>query len=490
MLKKIIAAMLSALTALCLALPAFAVKTADDEIVARSTTAASELITNEVEQYTFKLDGLNSNELYYEKLLSFVAEDENGEYTVVVWVEKGSPDSTVLWLMDEKGNVLQNEDWVKHSKTNLRDDDFSYKLTFKSSSLEIATPDKTYPVITLVSGVKFDKIKIYNHKVNKIDSPLSASETATETLTDGIQASATTSENKDNTESAVATTAANKDKNEKAASMGTLITAVVLVVVLLTVFAVCVLCRGNVAGIAKLFKKIPAKEKKQPEKAKKPRKEKKAGQSQPDNDRKAEPRARSRVVPEEVEIPASERVTRREDSVPVNDSPKPIAFETTAETTVYDKNSVFSDFDEGETEKAQAVRESSADIVNKIYEGELNEDDLTVEKAFVGVSNIYQLSINANEKVKFKVNDNKNTSAYVVVDSAEMYLNFKNYNKTNGCYKAYNSIEKIERCFDIYSGNSKIRANAQNIVKIVPAKVHVENREFILDEKGKIFVEG
>ena len=100
------------------------------------------------------------------------------------------------------------------------------------------------------------------------------------------------------------------------------------------------------------------------------------------------------------------------------------------------------------------------------------------------------MSLNADEKVKFKVQDSKNSAAYVAIDSNELYLNFRQYNKSSGLYRAYNSIEEIERCFDIYAGSRKIRANGQNIVKIVPAKIHVDNREFVLDEKGKIYVEG
>ena len=58
MLKKIIAAVLSVLTALCLALPAFAVRNINDtDSTYESTTAGAGLRESELEKYTITIDG-------------------------------------------------------------------------------------------------------------------------------------------------------------------------------------------------------------------------------------------------------------------------------------------------------------------------------------------------------------------------------------------------------------------------------------------------
>ena len=500
MLKKIIAAVLSVLTTLCLALPAFAVRNINDtDSTCESTTPRAGLRESEPERYTFTIDGLNDNALYYEKLLSFVALGNDGEkYPVTVWVEKESPNSYVLLLTDEEGEVYHVEGCIQACKQPKLNSTETYTLIFSSSELAIETPERKYRDYTLMSDIsKFEEITVINKKVKKIASPVQSSETDAEPVTGAIQASGTTVGNNENTKGIVSTTAAGKDNDEGSISKSTMITIVVLVLVLvivLIVLAVCILCRGNVAGIKKIFKNILSKGNKQPAREKQPRKKKNSEQPQPNDRSKIEPNYRSKALPPNIETSTPKRTAKSSSNidVPVNNAPEPIEEKTAAENNVYYNGRGFSDFDApkiNESKKAETAQKTAVDLVNKIYSGDLAEGDLTFTTAFVGVSNIYQLSLHADEKVKFKVQDSKNSAAYVAVDSNELYLNFRRYNKKNGLY-AYNSIEKIERCFDIYAGSRKIRANGQNIVKIVPAKIHVDNREFVLDEKGKIYVEG
>mgnify|MGYP000800058188 FL=1 len=500
MLKKIIAAVLSVLTALCLALPAFAVRNINDtDSTYESTTAGAGLRESELEKYTFTIDGLNDNALYYEKLLSFVALGDDGEeYPVTVWVEKESPNSYVLLLTDEEGEVYHVEGCIQACKQPKLNSTETYTLIFSSSELAIETPERKYRDYTLMSDIsKFEEITIINKKVKKIASPVQSSETDAEPVTGAIQASGTTVGNNEKTKSVVSTTATDKDNDGGSVSKSTMITIVVLVLVLvivLIVLAVCILCRGNVAGIKKIFKNILSKGNKQPAREKQPHKKKNSEQPQPNDRSKIEPNYRSKALPPNIEASTPKRTAKSGSNieVPVNNAPKPIEEKTVADNNFYDNSGSFADFDAkniNENQKSETAQKMAVDLVNKIYSGDLTEGDLAFTTAFVGVSNRYQLSVNADEKVKFKVQDSKNSAAYVAIDSNELYLNFRRYNKKNGLY-AYNSIEKIERCFDIYAGSRKIRANGQNIVKIVPAKIHVDNREFVLDEKGKIYVEG
>ncbi len=500
MLKRIIAAVLSVLTALCLALPAFAVRNINDtDSTCESTTPRAGLRESEPERYTFTIDGLNDNALYYEKLLSFVAFGNDGEkYPVTVWVEKESPNSYVLLLTDEEGEVYHVEGCIQACKQPKLNSTETYTLIFFSSELAIETPERKYRDYTLMSDIsKFKEITVINKKVKKIASPVQSSETDAEPVTGAIQASGTTVGNNENTKGVVSTTAADKDNDGGSISKGTMITIVVLVLVLvivLIVLAVCILCRGNVAGIKKIFKNILSKGNKQPAREKQPRKKKNSEQPQPNDRSKIEPNYRSKALPPNIEASTPKRTAKSGSNieVPVNNAPKPIEEKTVADNNFYDNSGSFADFDAkniNENQKSETAQKTAVDLVNKIYSGDLTEGDLAFTTAFVGVSNRYQLSVNADEKVKFKVQDSKNSAAYVAIDSNELYLNFRRYNKKNGLY-AYNSIEKIERCFDIYAGSRKIRANGQNIVKIVPAKIHVDNREFVLDEKGKIYVEG
>lgn len=501
MLKKIIAAVLSVLTALCLALPAFAVRDMDDtDSTYESTTAGAGLREPKSERYTFTIDGLNDNALYYEKLLSFVALGNDGEeYPVTVWVEKESPNSYVLLLTKENGDLYPIKGCIEAHKYEYLNRTETYTLIFYSSKLTIEPPEGKSSEYTLMSDIsKFKEITDVNKKVEKIASPVQGSETDAEPVTGAIQASGTTVGNNENTKGVVSTTAAGKDNAEGSISKSTMITIVVLVLVLvivLIVLAACILFRGNAAGIKKIFRNILSKGNKQSAREKQPHKKKNSEQPQPNDRSKIEPNYRSKALPENIEPPTQKRAAKSRSNidVPVNNSPEPIEEKTAADNSVHDNGRGFSDFDApkiNESEKAETAQKTAVDLINKIYSGDLAEGDLIFTTAFVGVSNRYQLSWNADEKVKFKVQDSKNSAAYVAVDSNELYLNFRQYNKSSGLYRAYNSIEEIERCFDIYAGSRKIRANGQNIVKIVPAKIHVDNREFVLDEKGKIYVEG
>lgn len=501
MLKKIIAAVLSVLTALCLALPAFAVRNINDtDSTYESMTAGAGLRESELEKYTFTIDGLNDNALYYEKLLSFVALGNDGEkYPVTVWVEKKSPDSYDLLLTKEDGDLYPIKGCIQANKYEELNRTETYTLIFSLSSLTIKTPGGKYREYTLMSDIsKFKEITDVNKKVEKIASPVQGSETDAEPVTGAIQASGTTVGNNENTKGVVSTTAADKDNDGGSVSKSTMITIVVLVLVLvivLIVLAVCILCRGNVAGIKKIFKNILSKGNKQPAREKQPHKKKNSEQPQPNDRSKTEPNYRSKALPPNIETSTPKRTAKSSSNidVPVNNAPEPIEEKTIADNNFYDNSGSFADFDAkniDENQKSETAQKTAVDLVNKIYSGDLTEGDLAFTTAFVGVSNRYQLSWNADEKVKFKVQDSKNSAAYVAIDSNELYLNFRQYNKSSGLYRAYNSIEEIERCFDIYAGSRKIRANGQNIVKIVPAKIHVDNREFVLDERGKIYVEG
>lgn len=501
MLKKIIAAVLSVLTALCLALPAFAVRNINDtDSTYESTTAGAGLRESELEKYTFTIDGLNDNALYYEKLLSFVALGDDGEeYPVTVWVEKKSPNRYFLLLTKENGALYPIEGCIQANKYEELNRTETYTLIFSLSSLTIKTPGGKYTEYTLMSDIsKFEEITIINKKVKKIASSVQGSETDAEPVTGAIQASGTTVGNNENTKGVVSTTVADKDNDGGSVSKSTMITIVVLVLVLvivLIVLAVCILCRGNFAGIKKIFKNILSKGNKQPAREKQPHKKKNSEQPQPNDRSKTEPNYRSKALPPNIETSTPKRTAKSSSNidVPVNNAPEPIEEKTVADNNFYDNSGSFADFDAkniDENQKSETAQKTAVDLVNKIYSGDLTEGDLAFTTAFVGVSNRYQLSWNADEKVKFKVQDSKNLAAYVAIDSNELYLNFRQYNKSSGLYRAYNSIEEIERCFDIYAGSRKIRANGQNIVKIVPAKIHVDNREFVLDEKGKIYVEG
>ena len=501
MLKKIIAAVLSVLTALCLALPAFAVRNINDtDSTYESTTAGAGLRESELEKYTFTIDGLNDNALYYEKLLSFVALGDDGEeYPVTVWVEKESPNRYFLLLTKENGALYPIEGCIEAHKSEPLNRTETYTLIFSSSKLTIKIPEGEYTEYTLMSDIsKFEEITIINKKVKKIASSVQGSETDAEPVTGAIQASGTTVGNNENTKGVVSTTAADKDNDGGSVSKSTMITIVVLVLVLvivLIVLAVCILCRGNFAGIKKIFKNILSKGNKQPAREKQPHKKKNSEQPQPNDRSKTEPNYRSKALPPNIETSTPKRTAKSSSNidVPVNNAPEPIEEKTVADNNFYDNSGSFADFDAkniDENQKTETAQKTAVDLVNKIYSGDLTEGDLAFTTAFVGVSNRYQLSWNADEKVKFKVQDSKNLAAYVAIDSNELYLNFRQYNKSSGLYRAYNSIEEIERCFDIYAGSRKIRANGQNIVKIVPAKIHVDNREFVLDEKGKIYVEG
>lgn len=303
MLKKIIAVVLSVLTALCLALPTFAVRNINDtDSTYESTTAGAGLRESELEKYTFTIDGLNDNALYYEKLLSFVALGDDGEeYPVTVWVEKKSPNSYFLLLTKENGALYPIKGCIEAHMTEPLNRTETYTLIFSSSKLTIKIPEGKYTEYTLMSDIsKFEEITIINKKVKKIASPVQSSETDAEPVTGAIQASGTTVGNNENTKGVVSTTAADKDNDGGSVSKSTMITIVVLVLVLvivLIVLAVCILCRGNVAGIKKIFKNILSKGNKQPAREKQPHKKKNSEQPQPNDRSKTEPNYRSKALP-------------------------------------------------------------------------------------------------------------------------------------------------------------------------------------------------
>lgn len=168
MLKKIIAAVLSVLTALCLALPAFAVRNINDtDSTYESTTAGAGLRESEPQKYTFTIDGLNDNALYYEKLLSFVALGDDGEkYPVTVWVEKESPNSYFLLLTKENGALYPIEGCIEaHKSAEPLNRTETYTLIFSSSKLTIKTPEGEYTLMSDIS--KFEEITIINKKSEK-----------------------------------------------------------------------------------------------------------------------------------------------------------------------------------------------------------------------------------------------------------------------------------------------------------------------------------
>lgn len=168
--EKIIAAVLSVLTALCLALPAFAVRNINDtDSTYESMTAGAGLRESEPKKYTFTIDGLNDNALYYEKLLSFVALGDDGEkYPVTVWVEKKSPDSYDLLLTKEDGDLYPIKGCIEAHKYEHLNRTEMYTLIFSSSKLTIKTPEGKYTEYTLMSDIsKFEEITIINKKVKK-----------------------------------------------------------------------------------------------------------------------------------------------------------------------------------------------------------------------------------------------------------------------------------------------------------------------------------
>lgn len=369
MLKKIIAAVLSVLTALCLALPAFAVRNINDtDSTYESTTAGAGLRESELEKYTFTIDGLNDNALYYEKLLSFVAFGNDGEkYPVTVWVEKESPNSYVLLLTDEEGEVYHVEGCIQACKQPKLNSTETYTLIFSSSELAIETPERKYRDYTLMSDIsKFKEITVINKKVKKIASPVQSSETDAEPVTGAIQASGTTVGNNENTKGVVSTTAADKDNDGGSISKGTMITIVVLVLVLvivLIVLAVCILCRGNVAGIKKIFKNILSKGNKQPAREKQPRKKKNSEQPQPNDRSKIEPNYRSKALPPNIEASTPKRTAKSGSNieVPVNNAPKPIEEKTVADNNFYDNSGSFADFDAKNINENQKIRDRTED---------------------------------------------------------------------------------------------------------------------------------
>lgn len=507
MLKKIIAAVLSVLTALCLALPAFAVRNINDtDSTYESTTAGAGLRESELEKYTFTIDGLNDNALYYEKLLSFVALGDDGEeYPVTVWVEKESPNSYFLLLTKENGALYPIKGCIEANKYEELNRTETYTLIFSLSSLTIKTPGGKYREYTLMSDIsKFKEITDVNKKVEKIASPVQGSETDAEPVTGAIQASGTTVGNNENTKGVVSTTAADKDNDGGSVSKSTMITIVVLVLVLvivLIVLAVCILCRGNVAGIKKIFKNILSKGNKQPAREKQPHKKKNSEQPQPNDRSKTEPNYRSKALPPNIETSTPKRTAKSSSNidVPVNNAPEPIAYDSTVSTDPHDSNDSIeytdAKYDGVDTcDKNTAVKKSEceelADAIDCIYKGDSQPTSLTRKKVSVKYFRDYNQNFFGDIPEKFTICDNERGSEFIVVDNKYLFLNFYKFNNfEDPNFKAYSDIAGLSKCFDLISGNRKVNANNQKIKKLIPAEVHVENGQFVLDKKGEIYLE-
>lgn len=505
MLKKIIAAVLSVLTALCLALPAFAVRNTDDtDSTYESTTPRAGLRESEPERYTFTIDGLNDNALYYEKLLSFVALGNDGEeYPVTVWVEKKSPNGYDLFLAKKNGDLYDEEGCIKEYMLKNLDSTETYTLIFSLSSLKIKTPEGE-SVILMSDISKFEEITVINKKVEKIASPVQSSETAAEPVTGAIQASGTTVGNNESTKGVVSTTAAGKDNAEGSISKSTMITIVVLVLVLvivLIVLAVCILCRGNVAGIKKIFKNILSKGNKQPAREKQPRKKKNSEQPQPNDRSKIEPNYRSKALPPNIETSTPKRTAKSSSNidVPVNNAPEPIVYNSTVNTGLHDSNDGTEHADAKSdgvdtSDKNTAVKKSEceelADAIDSIYKGDSQPTSLTRKKVSVKYFRDYNQNFFGDIPEKFTICDNERGSEFIVVDNKYLFLNFYKFNNFDDPnFKAYSDIAGLSKCFDLISGNRKVNANNQKIKKLIPGEVHVENGQFVLDKKGEIYLE-
>ena len=505
MLKKIIAAVLSVLTALCLALPAFAVRNTDDtDSTYESTTPRAGLRESEPERYTFTIDGLNDNALYYEKLLSFVALGNDGEeYPVTVWVEKKSPNGYDLFLAKKNGDLYDEEGCIKEYMLKNLDSTETYTLIFSLSSLKIKTPEGE-SVILMSDISKFEEITVINKKVEKIASPVQSSETAAEPVTGAIQASGTTVGNNESTKGVVSTTAAGKDNAEGSISKSTMITIVVLVLVLvivLIVLAVCILCRGNVAGIKKIFKNILSKGNKQPAREKQPRKKKNSEQPQPNDRSKIEPNYRSKALPPNKETSTPKRTAKSSSNidVPVNNAPEPIVYNSTVNTGLHDSNDGTEHADAKSdgvdtSDKNTAVKKSEceelADAIDSIYKGDSQPTSLTRKKVSVKYFRDYNQNFFGDIPEKFTICDNERGSEFIVVDNKYLFLNFYKFNNFDDPnFKAYSDIAGLSKCFDLISGNRKVNANNQKIKKLIPGEVHVENGQFVLDKKGEIYLE-
>lgn len=503
MLKKIIAAVLSVLTALCLTLPAFAVRDIDDtDSTYESTTAGAGLREPKSERYTFTIDGLNDNALYYEKLLSFVALGNDGEeYPVTVWVEKKSPNSYVMLLTDEKGEYYHAEGCIELPKKKLNSTEI-YTLIFYPSSLTIKTPEGEYSEYKLMSDIsKFEEITVINKKVKKIASPVQSSETDAEPVTGAIQASGTTVGNNENTKGVVSTTAADKDNDGGSISKSTMITIVVLVLVLvivLIVLAACILFRGNAAGIKKIFKNILSKGNKQPAREKQPRKKKNSEQPQPNDRSKIEPNYRSKALPPNIETSTPKRTAKSSSNidVPVNNAPEPIVYNSTVNTGLHDSNDDTEHADaksdgvdtrDKNTSVKKSECEELADAIDRIYKEEMPPESLKRDVISAEVHCDMNSFFGIENGVRLNMCSDNNSGSFIVVDNRYLFLNF--YILGGRFFIASERIAGLSKCFDLISGNRKVNANNQKIKKLIPAEVHVENSQFVLDKKGEIYLE-
>lgn len=376
----------------------------------------------------------------------------------------------------------------------------TYTLVFSLSSLKIKAPEGE-SVILMSDISKFEEITVINKKVEKIASPVQSSETVAEPVTGAIQASGTTVGNNENTKGIVSTTAAGKDNDEGSISKSTMITIVVLVLVLvivLIVLAVCILCRGNVAGIKKIFKNILSKGNKQPAREKQPRKKKNSEQPQPNDRSKIEPNYRSKALPPNIETSTPKRTAKSSSNidVPVNNAPEPIVYNSTVNTGLHDSNDGTEHADaksdgvdtrDKNTSVKKSECEELADAIDRIYKEEMPPESLKRDVISAEVHCDMNSFFGIENGVRLNMCSDNNSGSFIVVDNRYLFLNF--YILGGRFFIASERIAGLSKCFDLISGNRKVNANNQKIKKLIPAEVHVENGQFVLDKKGEIYLE-
>ena len=131
-----------------------------------------------------------------------------------------------------------------------------------------------------------------------------------------------------------------------------------------------------------------------------------------------------------------------------------------------------------------------ADAIDCIYKGDSQPTSLTRKKVSVKYFRDYNQNFFGDIPEKFTICDNERGSEFIVVDNKYLFLNFYKFNNfEDPNFKAYSDIAGLSKCFDLISGNRKVNANNQKIKKLIPAEVHVENGQFVLDKKGEIYLE-
>lgn len=251
----------------------------------------------------------------------------------------------------------------------------------------------------------------------------------------------------------------------------------------------------------KIFKNILSKGNKQPAREKQPHKKKNSEQPQPNDRSKTEPNYRSKALPPNIETSTPKRTAKSSSNidVPVNNAPEPIAYDSTVSTDPHDSNDSIeytdAKYDGVDTcDKNTAVKKSEceelADAIDCIYKGDSQPTSLTRKKVSVKYFRDYNQNFFGDIPEKFTICDNERGSEFIVVDNKYLFLNFYKFNNfEDPNFKAYSDIAGLSKCFDLISGNRKVNANNQKIKKLIPAEVHVENGQFVLDKKGEIYLE-